>query len=245
MIIDSSSPAAVNITDTVSGSGALAVNPAATNGGSVTLSGANTYTGPTSLGSGTLSFNTIANSGGASELGAPSAANGTLTLGPGSLRFTGGTASTDRGYTVNAPNKAAVICVEAGGNLTFGGRIQATSGGQVKTGPGTVRYTYPGPNTLSNYAQNDGLLNVGANGDGPSQGFYSFGVANGRVVLGAPGQTNTIGGRLVVGLYTTTAPGAESAGEFELVDGVSKTTKRAIRPQQRHDNHRASRLSSG
>lgn len=126
----------------------------------------------------------------------------------------------DRGYTVNAPNKAAVVRVEAGADLTIAGRVQTTSGGQVKTGAGTLRLTYPGPNQLSNIGLSDAILNVGAGGDGPSQGFYSFGVADGRVVLGAPGQTNTLGGRLVIGLYTTTAAGAETAGELEIAGGV-------------------------
>lgn len=219
-VIDSASPASVSFADVVSGSGSLTVNPTASGGGGVTLSGANTYTGPTTFGSGTLSFSAAANAGSASALGAPSAANGTLTLGPGTLRFTGGTASTDRGFTVTAPGRGAVIRVESGGDLTFGGRIQTTTGGQVKTGPGTVRYTYPGPNHFSNIYLNDALLNVGSNGDGPSQGFYGFGVADGRVVLGAPGQTNTVNSRIVVGLYTATAAAAETAGELEVADGL-------------------------
>ncbi len=220
LTVGSLSSSSVSIGSAISGSGALDVNTASSGGGLVTLSAANTYTGPTSFGCGTLSFNTVADAGNASSLGAPDALNGTLLVGPGTLRFTGGTASTDRGYTVTAPNRAAVIRIESGGDLTFGGRIQTTSGGQVKTGPGTVRYTYPGPNLFSNVYLNDALLNIGANGDGPSQGFYGFGIANGRVVLGAPGQTNTVNSRIVIGLYTTATPGAETAGELELVDGV-------------------------
>lgn len=218
--VESLSASAVDFNNTLSGPGALAVNPAASGGGTVTLAGANTYTGPTTFNCGTLSFNTVADAGTASPLGAPDAINGTLLVGPGTLRFTGGTASTDRGYTVTAPNRAAVIRIESGGDLTFGGRIQTTTGGQVKTGPGTVRYTFPGLNTFSSILNNDALLNIGANGDGPSQGFYSFGIAEGRVVLGAPGQTNNVSRRLVIGLYSTTAAAAETAGELEVTDGL-------------------------
>lgn len=218
--VESITSSAVTFNNTLSGPGALAANIAASGGGTVTLAGANTYTGPTTFNCGTLSFNTVADAGFASALGAPEAINGTLLVGPGTLRFTGGTASTDRGYTVTAPNRAAVIRIESGGDLTFGGRIQTTTGGQVKTGPGTVRYTYPGLNTFSSININDAILNIGANGDGPSQGFYSFGIAEGRVVLGAPGQTNIVSHRLVVGLYSTTAAAAETAGELEVTDGL-------------------------
>lgn len=220
LAVASLSSSAVTFNNTISGPGALAVNVASSGGGTVTLSAANTYTGPTSFGCGTLAFNTVADAGIASAFGAPDAVNGTLLVGPGTLRFTGGTAATDRGYTVTAPSRAAVIRIESGGDLTFGGRIQTTTGGQVKTGPGTVRYTYPGLNTFSGISLNDALLNIGANGDGPSQGFYGFGIAEGRVVLGAPGQTNIVNSRLVVGLYSTTAAAAETAGELEVIDGL-------------------------
>ena len=218
--VESLSSSAITFNNTISGPGALAVNTAASGGGTVTLAGANTYTGPTAFNCGTLVVSSFANGGMASVIGASSADATNLILGPGTLRFTGGTASTDRGYTVTAPNRAAVIRIESGGDLTFGGRIQTTTGGQVKTGPGTVRYTYPGLNTFSSIFINDALLNIGANGDGPSQGFFGFGIAEGRVVLGAPGQTNTVNSRLVIGLYTTTAAAAETAGELEVTDGL-------------------------
>jgi fibronectin-binding autotransporter adhesin len=220
LILDSSTPSAVSLNNTISGSGTLTVNPAGSGGGTVTLDGTNNYTGSTAINCGTLFVSSLANGGVASSIGASSASGANLVLGPGTLRYTGGTATTDRGYTVTAPSRAAVIHVESGGNVTFGGQIQTTSGGQVKTGPGTVRYTYPGNNHFSSIHINDALLNIGANGDGPSQGFYGFGIAEGRVVLGAPGQVNTVNSRIVVGLYTTTAPGAETAGELEVIDGL-------------------------
>ncbi len=221
--LETLAPAALAVSGVLSGAGNVSLNPAATGGGSITLSGANTYSGSTTLGSGQLSVNTVGNGGAASVIGSSSAAAGSLTLGPATLRFTGATASTDRGYTVNAPNKAMVLRVEAGGDLTFGGQIQTTSGGQVKTGPGTVRYTYPGLNRFSTVSQNDAILNIGANGDGPSQGFYSYGVAEGRVIFDAADQTNEVNGRLCVGLYTTTNANAETDAELILNNGVINT----------------------
>ncbi|MDB5327573.1 MAG: hypothetical protein JWM57_3142 [Phycisphaerales bacterium] len=121
-------------------------------GSVLTLSGANSYTGPTAItAGGTLSIPTIANGGVASPLGASSSASANLRLaggayaGDGTLRYTGATASTDRGVTLNSNLYKSIIEVtNPASTLAFSG--QFVGGGTLfKTGPGTLRLT--GANT--------------------------------------------------------------------------------------------------
>jgi len=188
----------------------------------LSLAAANTYTGPTTVSGGTLTANTLANGGAPSSVGASPAAAANLVLGPATFRYTGPSATVNRGYTLAAggsPVRAAVLRTE--GDLTLAGPCASSSGALLKTGPGTLRYTYPGGQTLASHEGGvDALLNIGTNGDSPTQGFSGYTVSDGKVILGVPNQTNTINGRLTVGHYTTTAAGAETAGELQIDDGV-------------------------
>ncbi len=214
------SGSALTMAEVISGPGVVAVNPSANNGGTVTLTAANTYTGATVLGSGTFITDTLANGGAASPLGASSAAAANLLLGPGTLRYTGGTATTDRGYTVNAGSGRAAI-LDTDSDITFGGKISAASGAFVKTGTGTVSYTYPGFNTHVAYEGNpNALINIGANGDSPTTGFSGLVILDGKVVFGAAGQTNQFLNRIDIGMYSTTNAGAETSAELEINDGT-------------------------
>jgi fibronectin-binding autotransporter adhesin len=222
LFVETASASALTLIGVVGGTGTLSVNPSTSGGGVVTLSDANTYTGATVLGCGTLSIAALANGGVASGIGASPSASGNLVLGPGTLRYTGSAVVTERGYTVAAgasPVRAATLDTE--GSVTFGGQIQAISGAFIKTGPGTVTYTYPGVNTLT---KNEGsypyLQNGSASGDSPTVGFAGFNINQGTVVFGVPGQTNIVNGRIIVGLYTTTNAGAETAGELILNEGA-------------------------
>jgi autotransporter-associated beta strand protein len=210
---------AVTLAEGISGSGGL------TKAGSSTLTpaAANTYTGPTTLGAGTLVVNALADGGSASAIGASPAAAANLVLGPGTLRYTGPSNEVNRGYTLHAggsPIRAALMHVTE--HLAFGGQVLSSSGAFIKTGPGTLRYTYPGQNTLCTHqsANPFSVQNTGANGDGPTVGFAGYNINEGTVVMGVPGQTNIVNGRLLVGLQTTTAANAETSGELIVNDGV-------------------------
>ena len=67
----------------------------------------------------------------------------------------------------------------------------------------------------------DGVAALGADGDGPTDGYGAFNVAQGRVVLGAAGQSNSIPGRILIGLNTTTEAASETAGELVIAGGVT------------------------
>ena len=71
--------------------------------GLLVLTAANSYNSPTQIsGGGTLSVASLANGGTASPIGLSTNAPGNLLFGNGTLRYTGGTVTTNRGFTLNA-----------------------------------------------------------------------------------------------------------------------------------------------
>jgi autotransporter-associated beta strand protein len=221
LILDTLAPASLAFPGGISGPGGVTVNPAASGGGMVSLADGNTFTGPTAAGCGTLRVATLTNGGQPGPLGASSADAANLTLGPGTFHYTGPSVTTDRGFRIAAGSGRAVL-LRVEDEITFTGQVTSSSGAFIKTGPGTLRLTYPGSQTLcsgqsgSPFSQQD----IGVNGDSPTVGFGGFNVNQGIVILGAPGQTNTVNGRILVGLCTTAAAGQETAGELIINDGV-------------------------
>ncbi|MBZ9921685.1 autotransporter-associated beta strand repeat-containing protein, partial [Mesorhizobium sp. BR1-1-7] len=124
--------------------------------GRVSLTGANTYTGGTTLSGGTLVVNSVANGGVASSIGASSAASSNLVIESGTLEYTGASATTDRGFTLVNGGPSRTIQVDNGGaNLTFGGVVAGPDDASLtKTGSGTLTLantanTYTGVTTVS------------------------------------------------------------------------------------------------
>ncbi|MDA3923536.1 MAG: autotransporter-associated beta strand repeat-containing protein [Kiritimatiellae bacterium] len=222
VVAATSDSGALTFLETISGAGGFAVNPAASGGGTVTVSSANTYTGPTAVGCGTLSVSSLANGGMPSSVGVSSAAPENLTVGPGTLQYTGPDVTIDRGITINSGSEKASM-LHISNDLTLSGSVLAQSGAFIKRGPGTLILT-GSTNVLGRH--NSGSANaVGtypANGDSPANGFASFTVADGKVVLGVPGQTNFVYSEVVVGGYTTDQAGMETTGELEIRDGYTR-----------------------
>ena len=108
----------------------------------------NTYTGATIVSQGTLEVASIANGGQASSIGASSADSSNLVLEGVQLRYTGGSVTTDRGFTLNRSGSTAnstIAVATASANLEFTGVVTGGDGaGLIKTGAGTL--------TLSNGA---------------------------------------------------------------------------------------------
>ena len=114
-------------------------------GNAVLGNAANTYTGATWITRGRLSVATLANGGVVSSIGASSANSSNLVLEGGTLNYTGGSATTDRGFTVmrsGAITGGTIQVTQSSTNLTFGGEIVSPDGaGLTKTGAGTLTLT--------------------------------------------------------------------------------------------------------
>ena len=128
-------------------------------GGTLILSGANTYTGPTILSGGQVTFNSITNVGcGASSFGAPvTIESGTITN-SARLSYTGGSTATDRPFVLTGGNQFDVssgtstltlngniksannsgFTFRGGGNFVINGVVDVGSAGLTRTDGGTV-----------------------------------------------------------------------------------------------------------
>lgn len=193
------------ITDTVNGT--LGFIKAGAN--SLTLSSSNSYTGATSINGGTLVVASLQNGGVNSDIGASSAASSNLVISGGGLRYTGGDATTDRGFTVGG----AGATIENASNLTFGGQVLSTGTGSfTKNGAGTLAFTnITGTNTFTGgntgnalgLVVNNGLLQLGGTSVSPLA------------------QTNQINGELIIG---TVNNGSSPNAAVEINGGTTTIT---------------------
>jgi fibronectin-binding autotransporter adhesin len=125
-----------NLTLTGAGNGSISSIIGTTTGtltkfgtGTWTLSGANTYSGITTIAEGTLSVATIGNSGASSNLGS----NGTINIGSGTttgaLRYTGTGTTSNKVINLNGTTGGAIIDQSGTGLLKFTSDLTATGAG--------------------------------------------------------------------------------------------------------------------
>ena len=202
----------LTVSGAVSGNGNLKLY-----GGRTALGAANTYAGPTVLVTGTLEVASV------DALGSSAGDPANLVIGEGTFRYTGPSATLSRGYTIYpgaSSNRAAVIDIpDAGTTLTVAGKVAAPGGSFIKTGEGTVAYTYAGyqefnksklPNTET------GVYSYDENGVAATN-YAMFTVEKGRMIIGAPGQTNIIyAGSGWVGCKTLASP------RMDIIGGVTR-----------------------
>ena len=219
--------------DQVTGAGGLTVA-----GGRVALSAANTYAGPTVLTTGILEIATV------QALGTSPADPANLTLGEGTLRYTGPSAILARGYTIAPTNSGSILATvievtDPATVLTIAGQVAAPAGSFIKTGEGTLAYTYPGTQELSKSrvgVREEAPLVIDENGSAGTNGYAVFTVDRGRVIFGAPGQTNLITSVAWVGTRTLASPRLDVTGGVTRMDGsyftIGRGTGTKAAPQQ-------------
>lgn len=174
---------------------------------------ANDYVGVTTISGGTLEVDALADGGVASGIGASSSASSNLVIQTGGmLRYTGNTATTDRGFTINGIAGAAVDVANGGTTLTFEGNVVGIGAAPMtKEGAGTLvlagTNTYSGPTRI-----NGGTLRAGS-----TQAFGSPSLVTLADVAGATldldGFNNKIGG----------LSGGGAAGGTVLLGGATLT----------------------
>ncbi|NLG19581.1 MAG: hypothetical protein GX556_19860, partial [Fibrobacter sp.] len=158
--------------------------------GTLTLGGANTYSGPTVINAGTISIGAINNGGEAGRLGlSPAAADNLVFLG-GTLTYTGSGHSSNRLFTLG----------------TGGGTINASGSGALSlSGSGSVAFNGTGTRTLTLGGTNTGnnVLATAINNDASSNATSITKTGAGKwILIGDNGATGTVtisGGTLQIG----------------------------------------------
>ncbi len=175
----------LNMSGAVSGSGGLSIS-----GGRTELSNpANEFTGSFRHVSGLVSLSSV----GALGLGTDA-----LILGEGTFRYTGSDATLDRGLTLlpgTSTNRASAVDItDSSATLTVAGPVRQPGGAFIKTGDGTLALTYPGYQEFGKSRSGSESVFLAYDSDGiPVTNTYAaFVVEKGRLVIGAPGQSNII-----------------------------------------------------
>ena len=163
-----------------------------------------------------------------------------LVFNGGTLQYTGGTASTDRNFTINADKTATIDISNAATNLTISGASTATNGALTKTGDGALSLSganlYSGATTIATGTLAlDGAGSINNSAVIDVQGGATLSIA-GVTTSTTIGGTQTLKGTGIVDLGTKTmtmganstlAPGASpgtlnfatTGGKLEFVSG--------------------------
>ncbi|WP_224545079.1 autotransporter-associated beta strand repeat-containing protein [Mesorhizobium sp. CA16] len=215
-----------NFTGTIGGTGGVSIT-----GGTQTFSGCgNTYAGATTLsGNSVLNVGCLANGGELSDIGMSGSASTNLVFSNGALNYTGGTVSTNRGFTLQG-GTGAIGVANAATTLTFSG--QATGLGTLrKDGPGTLMLSgtndYSGGTTITG-----GILRAG------STSAFGTGAmtVNSGATLDLAGNNNTVlglngGGSVTLGSGTLTLSDGFNLTFSGAMSGAGGLVKNGTRTQ--------------
>lgn len=222
-------PAASTVT--ISGAIGGAANFTKAGAGSLVLSGANTYSGKTSLNAGVLSvssYNSVSGGGVSSSLGAPATiANGTINIGTGSTTATnvylGPGETTDRIINLAGTSGGAVIQADGSGPIIFTSGVTATGAGTKTL---FLQGTNTGNNTISGVIANNSSANTTAVFK-TGTGAWTLTAANtysGNTTLNTAGKLN-IGNQYALGFGTFVI---NQNGLFDNTSGADMTITNAF-----------------
>jgi autotransporter-associated beta strand protein len=231
------SAGALGLTDTysgaiINGTGAT-IAFTKTGAGTMTLSGANTYTGVTTLSAGTLKADK-ADAGGvgtAATSGALGAGGSNITFTGGTLQYTSNSAGTD--YSGRIKNSTSAIKVDTNGqSVTYATALASTNtGGLTKSGAGTLTLSganaYTGGTTV-----NAGTLSVGNNSALGTGGVTvntggtlliqaGFNVSNAVTLTGGAYSKNINSGTAYAYVSTSNFAGGQADTTASLVAGTA------------------------
>ena len=204
----------------VDNGGATSFTVGGTGTGRVVLSGANTYTGSTTVSGGILSFDSVANAGTASAIGASGSDASNLVFENGTLRYTGDTASTDRGFTLVNGGPSRTIQVDGTANVTFGGVVTSPDdAGFTKTGSGTLTLANGANDFIGAVTVSGGELSVGTLADGGQASGIGAGSSD-------PASLTLVGGGSLqyTGAATSTGRGFTLGGGLGRIDVAPAAT---------------------
>lgn len=150
-VLQYASSSAQTLSGTIGGTGSLVKDTSAT--GVLTLTGANTYTGKTTIGKGVLAVNSIGDGSAPSAIGQSANVASNLVLNGGTLRYTGAGQTTARSFSLGT---AAGSALDAGGTgaVTFSGTMGFN--GQAGARTLTLTGTSTANNTLATAITNQG-----------------------------------------------------------------------------------------
>lgn len=206
LLLQSPAGGVMTVSGNISGAQSLSIYNDRGTAAAITLSGANSYSGATTLSRGLLSVNTLADGGATSSIGNSSNAATNLVLSTtaaATLRYTGATASTDRSFTLTAASSSTIDVSTTGTTLTMTGGSASTTGALTKGGTGTL--------ALDGSNQHTGATTVSAGTmlvNGSTHPSSALSVSASATL----GGTGTIGGTVTVNANGTLAPGVAGTG---------------------------------
>ncbi len=168
----------------------------------------NSYRGSTTITSGTLTAASLAAGGSNSSIGASTNAASNLVFGGGTLQYTGGTTSTDRGFTINAGSTGTIGVSSASAVLTISGGSAATNGALVAAGPGTLVLSGANLHTGATTVTGGGTLEL----DGSLSSGSAVGIASGATLSGI----GTAGGKVTPAAGAIVSPGDAGVGTLTV-----------------------------